>query len=70
MNSKISDVHEAATGESYRSRRPLPKRGQIKSRIAANAVHSLVSVISRASPQRHRSSGEAYSRENKAIRNY
>ncbi|KAK3016214.1 hypothetical protein RJ639_006216 [Escallonia herrerae] len=53
MNSKISDAHEAATGESYSSRRPLPKRGQIKSRIAANAVHSLVSVISRASPQRH-----------------
>ncbi|RHN43397.1 hypothetical protein MtrunA17_Chr8g0387381 [Medicago truncatula] len=29
--------------------RPLPKRGQIKSKIVANVCHSIVSVIYRAS---------------------
>jgi hypothetical protein len=50
MNSKVSDVHAA---ESLRSRsRPLPKRGHIKSRIAAKALHSVVSVLSKASSGR------------------
>ncbi|KAL9328719.1 hypothetical protein ACSQ67_003722 [Phaseolus vulgaris] len=40
---------EFANRNRLRSQKPLPKRGQIKSKIAANAFHSIISVISRAS---------------------
>lgn len=55
MNSKISDVAaaEGVAAESLRSRsKPLPKRGQIKLRIAKNALHSIASVLSKASSDR------------------
>lgn len=53
MNSKVIDTPAAgAISKSLRSARPLPKRGQIKCRIAVNAFQSIVSVISKASPNR------------------
>lgn len=70
MKNTISDVPEADISEGYRSRRPLPKRGQIKSKIAANAVHSIVSALSRASSRHHRSTIKPYSREIKDMRNH
>ncbi|KAG5593265.1 hypothetical protein H5410_043779 [Solanum commersonii] len=33
--------------------KPLPRRGQIKLRIAANAFHSIISVLSKASSHHH-----------------
>ncbi|KAM3263284.1 hypothetical protein P3L10_000278 [Capsicum annuum] len=33
--------------------RPIPRRGQIKSRIAANAIHSIISILSKASSHHH-----------------
>ncbi|PKI46202.1 hypothetical protein CRG98_033407 [Punica granatum] len=64
MNGKVGDVRAAAMEKNFKGGRPLPKRGQIKSRIAANAFHSIVSAISRASssPHRHPSSREKSSR--------
>ncbi|KAK8504949.1 hypothetical protein V6N11_035519 [Hibiscus sabdariffa] len=49
---KERDVRVSAVGRSSRGARPIPKRGQIKSRIAANAFNSIVSVLSKASPNR------------------
>ncbi|GFZ06701.1 hypothetical protein Acr_18g0008710 [Actinidia rufa] len=63
------DVAAAAIGESIRSRRPLPRRGQIKSRIATNAFYSIVSVVSKASSHRQHSSSKRYVRDAKDIRN-
>ncbi|KAK3227837.1 hypothetical protein Dsin_007699 [Dipteronia sinensis] len=54
MNNKIRDIPAGTVSKSLRSRRPLPKRGQIKSRIAANAFQSIVSVISRASSKQRK----------------
>ncbi|OWM72074.1 hypothetical protein CDL15_Pgr017957 [Punica granatum] len=63
MNGKVGDVRAAAMEKNFKGGRPLPKRGQIKSRIAANAFHSIVSAISRASssPHRHPSSRQGVS---------
>ncbi|KAK4802001.1 hypothetical protein SAY86_000204 [Trapa natans] len=71
LNLQKKQVGDAArTGamaKSFKTGRPLPKRGQIKSRIAANAFHSIVSAISRASSSssrhRHPSSRRAFSRD-------
>ncbi|KAK4796454.1 hypothetical protein SAY86_028780 [Trapa natans] len=52
--SRVGDVGAAAMSKSFKGGRPLPKRGQIKSRMAANALHSIVSAISRASSSHHR----------------
>ncbi|KAJ6946217.1 hypothetical protein NC651_001085 [Populus alba x Populus x berolinensis] len=52
---KVRDVAGAALDKISRGTRPLPKRGQIKSRIAANAFHSIVSVLSKASSHQHHS---------------
>lgn len=53
MNNKVRDTPAAAAGSrSFKSRKPLPKRGQIKSKIAANAFKSIVSVLSKASSHR------------------
>ncbi|WOG85813.1 hypothetical protein DCAR_0105006 [Daucus carota subsp. sativus] len=60
MGSKIFNVPEAATADSFRSRRPLPKRGQVKSRIAAVVLHSIVSMLSRTSYDHHQSSGKRF----------
>lgn len=49
MNGKVSSARTAAMGKNIKGERPLPKRGQIKTRIAVNAFHSIVSVISQAS---------------------
>ena len=51
MNNRMGRVSAAefANRNRFRSQKPLPKRGQIKSKIAANAFHSIISVISRAS---------------------
>ncbi|CAJ1927752.1 unnamed protein product [Sphenostylis stenocarpa] len=51
MNYRMGRVSAAefANRNRLRSQKPLPKRGQIKSKIAANAFHSIISVISRAS---------------------
>lgn len=63
MNSKISDIPAEKIGaKSFKSRsKPLPKRGQIKSRIAANALHSIVSALSKASSDRKSSSRKCIS---------
>ncbi|WOG85811.1 hypothetical protein DCAR_0105004 [Daucus carota subsp. sativus] len=54
-----SRMRKAASAKSTRSSRgPLPKRGQIKSIIASNALHSIVSVLSRASSDHHHSTGK------------
>ncbi|KAL6956962.1 hypothetical protein U1Q18_050887, partial [Sarracenia purpurea var. burkii] len=66
----VSDVAAVAIGESFRSRRPLPKRGQIKSRMAAYAFYSIVSVLSKASLHHQQSSGKNYLRETKDTRNH
>ncbi|WRX17972.1 hypothetical protein QQP08_010459 [Theobroma cacao] len=63
MNNKVRDVPVSAVRRSPRGTRPIPKRGQIKSRIAANAYHSIVSVLSKATPQRHDSHRKTYLRE-------
>ncbi|GMI95538.1 hypothetical protein HRI_003223100 [Hibiscus trionum] len=49
MDNKVKGVETIGVG----SRRPIPKRGQIKSRIAATAFHSLISMLSKASPDQH-----------------
>ncbi|KAE9606555.1 hypothetical protein Lalb_Chr09g0320861 [Lupinus albus] len=51
MNNKFGNVPatEGTNRNRFRSNRPLPKRGQIKSKIAANAFNSIVYVISRTS---------------------
>ena len=55
MNNKVGDDSEGAMRKRFRCERwPIPKRGQIKSRIAASAIHSIVSVLSRASSERKR----------------
>ena len=64
MSNKISDVPATMITKSLRDRRPLPKRGQIKSRIAANAFHSIVSVFSRAFSDHQHSSRKIYMRKN------
>ena len=66
----ISDIAAAAIDESFRSRRPMPKRGQIKSRMAANAFYSIVSVVTKASSHRQYSSGKSYVKETKGNRNH
>ncbi|KAG2681071.1 hypothetical protein I3760_11G127900 [Carya illinoinensis] len=55
MRNKVSDVPATAITKSLRGSRPLPKRGQIKSKIAAYAFHSIVSVLSRGSSDRQHS---------------
>ena len=63
----ISDIAAAAIDESFRSRRPMPKRGQIMLRMAANACYSIVSSVSRASSHHQHSSGKVMSGRPKAI---
>ncbi|KAJ8633555.1 hypothetical protein MRB53_026891 [Persea americana] len=63
MSNRASTISIGAG--SLRGRRPLPKRGQIKSRIAANAIKSIVSMLSRA---RTVSSGTHADRKSKTIR--
>ncbi|KAG8659133.1 hypothetical protein MANES_02G018450v8 [Manihot esculenta] len=63
MNNKVSDTPAAPFRKNVRGTRPLPRRGQIKSKIAANAFHSIVSVLSRASAHRHHSHRKPYLRE-------
>ena len=64
MSNKVSDVPATIITKSMRGKRPLPKRGQIKSRIAANAFHSIVSVFSRASSDHQHSCRKTYTRKN------
>lgn len=51
-NNKINDCEavstSAAFGKRFKTRRPIPKRGQIKRKIAAKAFQTLVSVIAAA----------------------
>ncbi|KAF7828238.1 hypothetical protein G2W53_019402 [Senna tora] len=54
MNNRVGEI--IPVGKRLRVGKPLPKRGQIKSKIAANALHSIVSVLSRASSPRHHQS--------------
>jgi len=52
MNTRMGRVASAEVVNNrnrFRGKKSLPKRGQIKSKIAASAFHSIVSVISRAS---------------------
>ncbi|KAK7406117.1 hypothetical protein VNO78_07734 [Psophocarpus tetragonolobus] len=51
MNNRKGRVAAAefANRNRLRSQNPLPKRGQIKTKIAANAFNSIIAVISRAS---------------------
>ncbi|KAE8694613.1 hypothetical protein F3Y22_tig00110777pilonHSYRG00104 [Hibiscus syriacus] len=53
MDSKEKGVETSAIGRSSSGTRPIPKRGQIKSRIAATAFHSVISMLSKASPNHH-----------------
>lgn len=70
MNNKVSNIPQVTTSSNFRGRRPLPKRGQIKLRIAEKAFKSFVSVLSMASSPRHRSCQISYLRETKNISNY
>ncbi|KAF1861290.1 hypothetical protein Lal_00014016 [Lupinus albus] len=47
MNNKFGNVPatEGTNRNRFRSNRPLPKRGQIKSKIAANAFNSIVYLV-------------------------
>lgn len=64
MNNKVRDIPAGAVvSRSFKSRKPLPKRGQIKSRIAANAFKSIVSVLSKASSKRRYPRRKTYLRE-------
>ncbi|KAL5814218.1 hypothetical protein ACOSQ3_025008 [Xanthoceras sorbifolium] len=64
MNNKVRDIPSETVSKSlFRSRKPIPRRGQIKSRIAANAFHSIVSAISRASSNRKHPRRLTYLRE-------
>lgn len=64
MENKVKYVEGGAVGRrSPRGTRPIPKRGQIKSRIAATAFHSIVSVLSKASPNHHHFHWKTYLRE-------
>ncbi|KAK7318192.1 hypothetical protein RJT34_02891 [Clitoria ternatea] len=51
MNNPLSQVEDAKVANRYNSRgtKSLPRRGQIKSKIVANAFRSIASVIHRAS---------------------
>ncbi|CAK7335593.1 unnamed protein product [Dovyalis caffra] len=60
---KVRDVPAAAIGKISRGTGKLPKRGQIKSRIAANAFHSIVSVLYKASSNQHHSQRKSYLRK-------
>lgn len=54
MESKVGKVYGAATAKSFKNDRgPIPVRGQIKSRIAATALHSIISVLLKASSDHH-----------------
>ncbi|KAJ1405982.1 hypothetical protein SESBI_25433 [Sesbania bispinosa] len=58
MNSRVPYVPAAAqviaSSNRFRSAtRPLPKRGQIKSKIAATAFHSIVSAFHLHSPRKN-----------------
>ncbi|KAI3421490.1 uncharacterized protein J3R85_012174 [Psidium guajava] len=52
MNSKVGDAAAPSAmlgnGGCFIRRRPLPKRGQIKYRIAVTAFHSIAALITRA----------------------
>lgn len=64
MESKVGKVYGTASAKSFRNdREPIPLRGQIKSRIAANALHSIVSVLLKASSDHHHSTGKLLFRE-------
>ncbi|WOG85812.1 hypothetical protein DCAR_0105005 [Daucus carota subsp. sativus] len=56
MESKMRKAASAKSSAS--SRGPLPRRGQIKSIIAASALHSICSVLSRASSDHYHSTGK------------
>ncbi|WOG85810.1 hypothetical protein DCAR_0105003 [Daucus carota subsp. sativus] len=57
-----SRMRKAASAKSSTSSRgPLPRRGQIKSLIASNALHSIVSVLLRASSDHHHTTRKLYS---------
>ncbi|WOG81269.1 hypothetical protein DCAR_0100415 [Daucus carota subsp. sativus] len=58
----MNNVSPATGAEQIGSRRSLPKRGQIKSRIATNALHSIVYVLSRAASNHHQSTGKVIRR--------
>lgn len=49
MQSKMNNVSAIAPAESFRTRRSLPKRGQIKLRIATNALHTIAYALSKTS---------------------
>lgn len=53
----MNNVSAVAPAERFRSRRSLPKRGQIKLRIATNALHLIANALSRTS-NHHRFSGK------------
>ncbi|PPD80884.1 hypothetical protein GOBAR_DD22180 [Gossypium barbadense] len=65
MSNKVRDVQASAVDRSRRGTRPIPKRGQIKSRMAANAFNSIVFVLSKAagSPNRRHSHRNTYLKE-------
>jgi hypothetical protein len=63
MSNRASNVPATAITKSLGGKKPFPKRGQIKSRIAAHAFHSIVSLLSKASSDRQHSSRETNRRE-------
>ncbi|GKU95219.1 hypothetical protein SLEP1_g8606 [Rubroshorea leprosula] len=60
MSNKARGVPANAVARGPRGTRLIPKRGQIKSRIAVNAFHSIVSVLARASSHRYHSHRRSY----------
>ncbi|OVA13964.1 hypothetical protein BVC80_1787g33 [Macleaya cordata] len=68
MSNKVRAVPSAGFGGNFRGRRPMPKRGQIKSKIAARAFHSIVSALCKATSERSNSNRGSYLRETRNIR--
>ncbi|KAL3619240.1 hypothetical protein CASFOL_036810 [Castilleja foliolosa] len=49
MRTSSNNGSAAALSKNLKERRPIPQRGQIKMKIAAKAIQSLVSIVSSAS---------------------
>ncbi|KAK3434318.1 hypothetical protein EUGRSUZ_D01825 [Eucalyptus grandis] len=67
MNGKVSNVAPSSVMLGNRGcfirGRPLPKRGQIKYRIAATAFHSIATAIARAASSSHRQHSSSCKKE-------
>ncbi|GER31299.1 nuclear transport factor 2 family protein [Striga asiatica] len=53
MRGKVNNDSPLALGKNLKERGPIPQRGQIKKKIAAKAIRSLVSIMSSSSSSRY-----------------